>query len=156
SDSAPPSAESTVTTNGKASEPLSEQLADDLESLGPAFVKLGQLLSTRADILPESYLNALSRLQDHGKPAPWNEIECVLREELQTDPDRFFTEFDREPIAAASLGQVYRASLHDGRPVIVKVQRPGIVESLQSDLAAFAEISRLLHDHTEFGRHWQI
>ncbi|HEY2250104.1 MAG TPA: AarF/UbiB family protein, partial [Planctomycetaceae bacterium] len=143
-------------TNGQPVKPLPEQLADDLESLGPAFVKLGQLLSTRPDILPEPYLDALSRLQDHGKPAPWVEIQRILQEEFETDPDRIFDEFDREPIAAASLGQVYRATLHDGRKVIVKVQRPGIIEPLESDLAAFAEISRVLHDHTELGRHWQI
>ena len=145
--------------NGHAAppaKPLPEQLADDLESLGPAFVKLGQLLSTRPDILPQPYLDALSRLQDKGKPVPWPEIERVLEEEFHTHPDRIFDRFDREPIAAASLGQVYRASLHDGRDVIVKVQRPGIVESLQEDLAALAEMAEVLHNHTDLGRRWQI
>ncbi len=143
-------------SNDKSAKPLPEQLADDLESLGPAFVKLGQLLSTRPDILPESYLDALSRLQDQGKPAPWPEIERLLHEEFQTDSDRIFSDFEHEPIAAASLGQVYRASLRDGRKVIVKVQRPRIIEPLENDLAAFSEISRVLHDHTEFGRRWQV
>src|SRR5579863_9682969 len=127
-DSGHTSHELSALTNGNATKPLPEQFADDLESLGPAFVKLGQLLSTRPDILPESYLDALSRLQDRGKPVPWVEIERVLHEEFQTDPDRIFSEFDCEPIAAASLGQVYRAALHDGRKVVVKVQRPGIIE----------------------------
>lgn len=140
----------------KSGKPLPEQLADDLESLGPAFVKLGQLLSTRPDILPSAYLDALSRLQDKGKPAGWPEIERVLEEEFQTQPDRIFDNFDRTPIAAASLGQVYRASLHDGRRVIVKVQRPDIIRSLNDDLAAFAELAELLHNRTELGRRWQI
>lgn len=141
---------------GKTCKPLPEQLADDLESLGPAFVKLGQLLSTRPDILPPAYLDALSRLQDKGKPAPWPEIERVLEEEFQTHPDRIFDNLERTPIAAASLGQVYRASLHDGRRVIVKVQRPDIIQSLNDDLAAFAELAELLHNRTELGRHWQV
>ena len=142
--------------NGSSSKPLPEQLADDLESLGPAFIKLGQLLSTRPDILPPAYLDALSRLQDKGKPAPWPEIERVLEEEFETHPDRIFDELDRVPIATASLGQVYRATLHDGRPVIVKVQRPDMIRSLNDDLAAFTELAELLHNHTELGRCWQV
>lgn len=142
--------------SGQPARPLPQQLADDLESLGPAFVKLGQLLSTRPDILPLPYLDALSRLQDHGKPVPWPDIECVLQDEFETHPDRIFDNLEREPIAVASLGQVYRASLHDGREVIVKVQRPGIVPSLTDDLAAISELAEVLHNHTELGRRWQI
>lgn len=151
-----PGSRSGQTPANAPGKPLPEQLADDLESLGPAFVKLGQLLSTRPDILPQAYLDALSRLQDNGKPASWPEIECVLQAEFHTHPDRIFNQLDREPIGVASLGQVYRASLHDGREVVVKVQRPGIVESLQADLAAFAELAEVLHNHTASGRRWQI
>lgn len=145
-----------VPHHGSVAKPLPEQLADDLEALGPAFVKLGQLLSTRPDILPAPYLDALSRLQDDGKPVPWREIERVVEEEFRAHPDHIFDHFEREPVAAASLGQVHRASLHDGREVIVKVQRPGIVESLHKDLAALSELAEVLQNHTEIGRRWQI
>jgi predicted unusual protein kinase regulating ubiquinone biosynthesis (AarF/ABC1/UbiB family) len=142
--------------NGRAGAASPEQLARDLESLGPAYVKLGQLLSTRTDFLPEPYVEALARLQDDAAPAPWNEIEQVLIDEFQTHPDHIFAELDREPMAAASLGQVYRATLRDGRPVIVKVQRPGIAPLLREDLEAFAQLAETLHHHTDFGRRFQV
>src|SRR5438132_4635983 len=113
-----------------------EAFAKDLESLGPTFIKLGQILSTRADLLPPVYLDALSRLQDHVEPFPYEDVERTVREELGARISHAFIEFERLPIAAASLGQVHRAVLRGGREVAVKVQRPGIRERVEQDVAA--------------------
>jgi len=103
-----------------------EQLADDLEAMGPTFVKLGQVLSSRADLLPEAYLKALARLQDRVKPFPYAEVEKIVESELGVRISKAFSRFDPEPIAGASLGQVHTAALRDGFEVVVKVQRPGV------------------------------
>ncbi len=99
----------------EGAEPKAEELADDLEALGPTFVKLGQILSTRADLLPVPYLEALSRLQDDVDPFPFAEVEAIVQQELGVRLSKAFSEFDPEPLAAASLGQVHRAALRDGR-----------------------------------------
>src|SRR4030095_7222449 len=105
--------------NGTSALPR-EELANDLERMGPTFVKLGQLLSSRADLLPERYLKALARLQDRVKPFPFEDVQLIVEMELKTPIKKAFSFFDPEPLAAASLGQVHRAALHDGRPVVVK------------------------------------
>ena len=109
-----------------------EILLDTLLTLGPTFIKLGQILSTRPDVLPAEYIEALSELQDDVPPAPWAESEAVIEEELGP-VDEVFDEFDREPISGASLGQVYVAE-YDGQTVAVKVRRPGIQELVNADL----------------------
>ena len=136
--------------------PRAEELARDLERLGPTFVKVGQLLSTRADVLPVAYLEALARLQDDVLPFPFAEVERIVNEELGVRISKAFAELEATPLAAASVGQVHRAILRDGRAVAVKVQRPGIREQIVEDLAAFTEIAQLLDRHAESGRLYQF
>lgn len=132
-----------------------EQLAKDLEALGPTFVKLGQLLSTRADLLPPAYLEALARLQDRVEPVEYALIEETVESQLGVRISKAFIRFDPEPLASASLGQVHRAELRDGREVAVKVQRPGIRQRILEDLEALAELAKMLDDHTEWGRRFR-
>jgi predicted unusual protein kinase regulating ubiquinone biosynthesis (AarF/ABC1/UbiB family) len=140
----------------ESADPKAAELAADLESLGPTFVKLGQLLSTRGDILPPAYLDALRRLQDKVEPFPYEEVEEIVQAELGVRISKAFSRFDREPLAAASLGQVHRAALRDGRPVAVKVQRPSIREQITEDLEAFREIAQVLAGRTEMGKRFDI
>src|SRR5690348_8693775 len=131
---------------------LPAQLADDLEAMGPTFVKVGQVLSSRPDLLPDAYLKSLSRLQDDVKPFPYAEVERIVQEELQVRISKAFARFDPEPIAAASLGQVHAAALRDGREVVVKIQRPGIAEQIADDFEVLKDMAELLAKHTEFAR----
>ncbi|HJW13906.1 MAG TPA: AarF/UbiB family protein [Thermoanaerobaculia bacterium] len=124
--------------------PAADELARDLERLGPTFVKIGQLLSTRSDLLAPPYLEALARLQDSVEPFPFADVEAIVTEELGARISKAFLEFEAAPVAAASLGQVHRARLRDGRRVAVKVQRPGIRDQILEDLEAFAEVAELL------------
>lgn len=131
------------------------ELADDLERMGPTFVKLGQILSSRPDLLPEPYLKALSRLQDQVKPFPFEEVEQIIVSELGVRLSKAFTHFEREPLAAASLGQVHKATLRDGRVVVVKVQRPGIRPQILDELQVLDEIATVL-EHTKSGKRYQV
>lgn len=130
-------------------------LADDLERMGPTFVKLGQILSSRPDLLPEPYIKALSRLQDKVKPFPFADVERIVAEELGVKISKAFSAFDAEPLAAASLGQVHKAALRDGRPVVVKIQRPDIRPQIIEELHVLEEITGLL-GHTKSGKRFQI
>jgi ubiquinone biosynthesis protein len=133
-----------------------EELAADLEALGPTFIKLGQVLSTRADLLPVPYLAALARLQDQVEPFGFEEVQSIVEAELGVRLSKGFSEFEPQPLAAASLGQVHRAALNDGRLVAVKVQRPKILDTILEDLAALHEAAGLLDAHTEFGRRFHL
>jgi len=133
-----------------------ENLAADLEKLGPTFIKLGQLLSTRADLLPGPYLDALTRLQDHIEPFPYEDVERIVSGELAVRMSKAFAEFDPTPLAAASLSQVHRAYMRDGRDVVVKVQRPDIRDLIVGDLEALNEIAHFLDQHTELGRRYEF
>jgi predicted unusual protein kinase regulating ubiquinone biosynthesis (AarF/ABC1/UbiB family) len=137
-------------------QPKAEELAADLEKLGPTFIKLGQLLSTRADLLPEPYLEALARLQDHVEPFSAAEVEQIVSSELGGRLSKLFAEFERDPTAAASLAQVHRARMRDGRAVVVKVQRPGVRETIVEDLEALEEIAKFIDDHTEVGKRYEF
>ncbi|MFB6094131.1 MAG: ABC1 kinase family protein [Halanaeroarchaeum sp.] len=113
-------------------EERAETLLETLLTLGPTFIKLGQLLSTRPDVMPPEYVSVLTQLQDKVPPAPWEEAAVVVEEELGPVDDRF-AEFDTDPISGASLGQVYRAEI-DGQDVAVKVRRPGVEDLVEADL----------------------
>ncbi|HYP01472.1 MAG TPA: AarF/UbiB family protein, partial [Pyrinomonadaceae bacterium] len=113
-----------------AAVPEAGELAADLERLGPTFIKLGQLLSTRADILPPPYLEALARLQDKVGPFSFADVERIVEDDLGVRLSKAFNRFDSVPMASASLGQVHRAEMRDGREVVVKIQRPDIREQI--------------------------
>jgi predicted unusual protein kinase regulating ubiquinone biosynthesis (AarF/ABC1/UbiB family) len=129
-----------------------EAFAADLESMGPTFIKLGQLLSTRFDLLPASYTAALSRLQDDVEPFDFETVRATIADELGGDVRHLFADFDPEPVAAASLGQVHRATLRNGREVAVKVQRPGVREEVRADLATLTRIAMVADKGSELGR----
>lgn len=131
-----------------------EELAADLEQMGPTYVKLGQLLSTRVDLLPPAYTEALTRLQDEVDPFPYDEVKSIVEEELGVSISNAFTSFDEKPLAAASLGQVHRATLRSGREVVVKVQRPGIRETVRDDMEALAQLADFADRHTDVGRRY--
>ncbi len=131
-----------------------EELAADLEQMGPTYVKLGQLLSTRVDLLPPAYTEALTRLQDEVDPFPYDEVKTIVEEELGVTISNAFASFDEKPLAAASLGQVHRATLRSGREVVVKVQRPGIRETVRDDMEALAQLADFADRHTDVGRRY--
>ncbi|HEY0035090.1 MAG TPA: AarF/ABC1/UbiB kinase family protein [Longimicrobium sp.] len=135
---------------------LADELADDLERMGPTYVKLGQLLSTRPDLVPPAYIDALTRLQDRLEPFPAEDAERIVAEELGVRVSKAFLEFESEPLAAASLGQVHRAKLRDGRTVAVKVQRPGVREQLVRDMDAIEDVVEFMDRHTKAGRQYEF
>ena len=136
--------------------PEARELARDVEKLGPTYIKLAQLLSTRPDIIPPVYAEALARLQDHVAPFSFEEVEKILTEELGVRLSKAFERIDPVPIAAASIAQVHRAVLPSGREVAVKIQRPGIREQVLDDLEALGEVAAFLESHTEFGQRFNV
>src|SRR6185503_5822811 len=136
--------------------PKAEELAADLEKLGPTFIKLGQLLSTRADLLPSPYLEALTRLQDRVEPFAYEEVDRIVSGEIGVRISKAFADFDPQPLAAASLAQVHRATMRDGREVVVKVQRPDIREQIVEDLEALGQMAQFLDAHTELGKRYDF
>jgi ubiquinone biosynthesis protein len=114
-----------------------------LEELGPTFIKFGQILSIRPDLLPPTYISELSKLQDTVPPVPWVMIREVLIQELGREPEQVFSTIDPSPMAAASLAQVHAATLPDGHEVVVKVQRPGITPMIDTDLEILASLAAL-------------
>lgn len=132
------------------------QLADDLEAMGPTYIKIGQVLAGRPDLLPAPYLEALARLQDRVKPFPYEEVEQIVMNELGVRISKAFASFSTTPLAAASLGQVHAATMRDGREVVVKVQRPGIRAQIAEDFDVLAEIAGFLDKHTDAGRRYRF
>ncbi len=121
-------------------------LREVLDELGPTFVKFGQLLSTRPDVVPPDIIAELRGLQDDVRPFPFEQAERVIEEELGNSIDRLFLDFEREPVAAASIGQVHRATLPNGRRVAVKIQRPGAPRQIEADLNLMYQAAKLVKE----------
>ena len=120
-----------------------------LEELGPSFIKLGQILSTRPDLIPVEFVNELSKLQDKVPASPYTDIRRIITSEIGSPPEDLFARFDETPFASASIGQVHRAELFDGDPVAVKVQRPGIQKIIEVDLEIMLHLATLMERHVE-------
>ncbi len=127
-----------------------------LEELGPTFIKFGQILSTRPDVLPPEFVEELSKLQDAVPPAPSSLIQQLIQEELGSPPEAIFASFDTSPLAAASLAQVHPATLADGTEVVVKVQRPDIRPQIETDLEILMDLARLAQRHTPLGQIYDL
>lgn len=125
------------------------RLRHTLERLGPAFVKIGQAASTRSDIIPEAYIDELRKLQDQVAPFPYDDVRRLVESELGGRIEEVFTTFDPQPLASASLGQVHRATLPDGTPVAVKVQRPGVRDIVDTDLDILMTQARFVASTSE-------
>ena len=133
-----------------------ERVASALEELGPCFIKLGQLLSTRPDLLPPPYIRALSRLQDRITPVPYEQVADIVEQELGAPIPALFSSFEPAPIATASIAQVHAAVLRDGQEVVVKVQRPHVREQIATDIDVLHEIAQWLSRHTAFGARYGL
>ncbi|MDQ4133166.1 MAG: AarF/ABC1/UbiB kinase family protein [Actinomycetota bacterium] len=133
-----------------------EHLRLALEELGTTFVKLGQILSTRGDLLPPDYQAELAKLQDSGPPEPITAIRAVIAGELGAPLESFFASFDRRPLAAASIGQAHAAVTRDGRDVVVKVRRPGVVEGVERDLALLEGLSGRVARRWKLARQYDV
>ncbi|NER32183.1 MAG: AarF/ABC1/UbiB kinase family protein, partial [Symploca sp. SIO1C4] len=130
-------------------------LRNILTDLGPVYVKLGQLLSTRPDLLPPAYIEALSSLQSKVPPVDASEMEGFIRQQLPSPPEKIFAKINYQAIAAGSIAQTHRATLKDGREVAIKVQRPGIELIVARDIALIKNVARLV-GNTEFGQRYNV
>ena len=135
--------------------PSPEVLRNILIELGPVYVKLGQLLSTRPDLLPGRYVDTLTDLQANVPPVPWSEVEALIKQELSQPLESIFSTIDHNAIAAGSIGQVYRAVLNNGQTVALKVQRPGIEVVVAQDISLIKSLAELV-SRTEFGKNFDI
>lgn len=126
-----------------------------LNELGPTFIKLGQVLSTRADMLPAAFIDELATLQDQVPPFPFEQVKEQIKTAFHKPLEELFKSFDPNPIAAASIAQVHRAVTHDGREVVVKVQRPGITEQIRADVSVLHTVARMLEATVEEGAVYQ-
>ncbi|MEW6002353.1 MAG: AarF/ABC1/UbiB kinase family protein [Nitrospirota bacterium] len=132
-----------------------EHMRMALEDLGTTFIKLGQILSTRPDLIPPEYVGQFSKLQDSAPPLPYSRVIKVIQQELGP-PEKIFKTFNVQPLASASIGQVHEAFLHDDTTVVVKVQRPGVEALVERDLEVLTDLARLAEEHTRVGAYYDI
>lgn len=133
-----------------------EHMRMALEDLGATFIKLGQILSTRPDLVPPEYIAEFSKLQDSTPPFSYDQAAEVVQRELGGPPEKIFKTFNTQPLASASIGQVHEAILHDDTPVVVKVQRPGVERLVERDLEVLTDLARLAEEHTSLGGYYDI
>ncbi len=133
-----------------------EELVEDLKKMGPTYVKLGQLLSTRPDLLPENYLQALANLQDDVETVPYEEVQKIFEEEIGVKINKAFELFDPKPLASASIGQVHLALLPSGRKVVVKIQRPGIRKNFIEELETLKYMADLAVTHSKVAKKYAL
>jgi len=136
----------------QADKAVPERLRLAFEELGPTFVKLGQLLSTRSDLLPEAYIEELTRLQDHVQPLPFDVVRAAVEKELNRKIEEAYSSFNSTPLAAASIGQVHEATLLTGEQVVVKIQRPEIERIIDTDVSLLAFLATLLEKYVPESR----
>lgn len=136
--------------------PVEIRLREALEECGGMFVKLGQMASTRTDLFPDEVIEALSHLQSQVTPEPPPVMKDLLEEELGSPMEEIFADFDWDPIAAASIGQVYRATLRTGEPVIVKAQRPNVAESVRQDSKVLLRLAQSVENNTPIGAEYRV
>ncbi len=136
--------------------PPAVRIRHALERLGPAFIKIGQILATRRDLVTPDLAAELAKLQDDVPTLPWEEMRERIEAELGGSVGELFATFDETPLAAASIGQVYRATLTDGTPVAVKVQRPGVSETMEMDLEILVEQAHRVGAHTQWGKDFDV
>jgi ubiquinone biosynthesis protein len=127
---------------------LPQRLRAALEALGPTFVKFGQILATRSDLLDSSWTDELDRLHSQATTLPWSELAPQITADLGDDPHRLFAEFDEAPLAAASMAQIYRARLHSGEAVVIKVLRPGLAKTIHADLRLLAYLAETVEQQS--------
>ena len=135
---------------------VAKRLRLTIEDLGPTYIKLGQILSTRSDLLPPDYLDELSYLQDRVAPVSWESAKSVIESELGASIQDLFAHIDPTPIAAASLAQVHQAILANGDEVVVKIQRPGIEKTIDLDLDILYDFANLAQNRTSFGERYEL
>jgi ubiquinone biosynthesis protein len=133
-----------------------EDLVKDLEALGPFYIKVGQIISSEVEFLPPEYEKALEKFQDKADPMPYKDVEAIIRHELGKPPSKLFKNFEKEPLAAASLGQVHFAELHNGKKVAVKVQRKEILTTILEQLDALESICNFLEKSTTWGKRFHV
>ena len=131
---------------------MGERLRLSLEELGPTFIKLGQIMSTRPDLLPQDIIHELEKLQDSVQPFSFNEVRGIIETELEDTLEYIYKEFEKEPLAAASIGQVHRAKSLSGKHVVVKIQRPNIEKNIELDLRILKDLAAFIDNRTRYGR----
>ena len=133
-----------------------EELAEDLKNMGPTYIKLGQLLSTRPDLIPEHYMKALEALQDDVEEIPYSEVQKIVEEEIGQRISKAFESFEVQPLASASIGQVHLAILRSGKKVAVKIQRPGVRKNFTEDLDTLKELTDLAVKHSKTAKKYAV